>query len=63
VGREDVVVPPLKPGANPGIGDVPEGYHVIPSPRAQRVLLSTTNRNAWAKRFVIVNWPELRIRR
>lgn len=42
VGREDVVVPPLKPGAKPGIGDVPEGYHVIPSPQAQRALLSTT---------------------
>jgi hypothetical protein len=48
VGREDVVVPPLKPGAKPGVGDVPEGYHVIPSPQAQRALLSTTNRNAWA---------------
>jgi hypothetical protein len=48
VGREDVVVPPLKPGAKPGVGDVPDGYHVIPSPQAQRALLSITNRNAWA---------------
>jgi site-specific DNA recombinase len=60
VGREDVVVPPLKPGGTrPGVGDVPKGYHVIPSPQAQRALLSplapltqarlsTTNRNAWA---------------
>jgi len=36
---------------------------VIPSPQAQRALLSTTNLNAWAKRFVVVKWPELRVRR
>jgi len=47
VGREDVVVPPLQPGTKPGVGDVPEGYHVIPPPEAQRALL-TVDRNAWA---------------
>jgi hypothetical protein len=25
VGREDVIVPPLRPGAKPGVGDVPRG--------------------------------------
>lgn len=48
VGHEDVVIPPLQPGAKPGVGDVPEGFHVIPSPQAQRALLSTTIVNAWA---------------
>ncbi len=48
IGREDVVVPPLRPSAKPGVGDVPEGYHVIPSAQAQRALLSTTIVNAWA---------------
>jgi site-specific DNA recombinase len=47
VGREDVVVPPLRPGTDPGVGDVPEGYHVIPSLEAQRALL-TIDSNAWA---------------
>ena len=46
MGREDVVIPPLQPGTKPGVGVVPEGYHVIPSLAAQRALLSTTNRNA-----------------
>lgn len=46
VGREDVVVPPLQPGTGPGVGDVPEGYHVIPSIEAQRALL-TIDSNAW----------------
>ena len=32
----------------PGVGDIPEGYHVIPSVQAQRALLSTTIANAWA---------------
>ena len=32
----------------PGVGDMPEGYHVIPSVQAQRALLSTTIANAWA---------------
>jgi DNA invertase Pin-like site-specific DNA recombinase len=48
VGREDVVIPPLQPGTKPGVGDVPEGYHVIPTREAQQALLATTNRNAWA---------------
>jgi hypothetical protein len=48
VGREDVVIPTLQPGAKPGVGDVLEGYHVIPSLHAQRALLSTTNTHAWA---------------
>lgn len=47
IGREDVIVPPLRPGAKPGVGDVPDGYHVIPSLEAQRVLL-TTDLNTWA---------------
>ncbi len=47
VGREDVVIPPLQPDAKPGVGDVPEGYHVIPTLQAQRALL-TIDRNAWA---------------
>jgi hypothetical protein len=47
VGREDVVIPPLQPGTKPGVGDPPEGYHVIPSLEAQRALL-TIDSNAWA---------------
>jgi hypothetical protein len=48
IGREDVVIPPVRPGAKPGLGDVADGYHVIPSAQAQRALLSTTIANAWA---------------
>lgn|GEM_PF-6333817 len=48
IGREDVVIPPLQPGTKPGVGDIPEGYHVIPTREAQRALLSTTIANAWA---------------
>jgi hypothetical protein len=47
VGREDVVIPPLQPDTKTGVGDVPAGYHVIPSPEAQRALL-TIDSNAWA---------------
>jgi len=47
VGREDVVTPPLRPDTKPGVGDVPEGYHVIPTQQAQRALL-TSDLNAWA---------------
>jgi hypothetical protein len=48
IGREDVVIPPLQPTTAPGVGSVPDGYHVIPTPEAQRALLSTTSLNAWA---------------
>lgn len=47
IGREDVIVPPLQPGTKPGVGEVPKGYHVIPSLAAQRALLQT-DFNAWA---------------
>src|SRR5207253_4047974 len=40
-------IPPLQPDARPGVGDVPEGYHVIPTQQAQRALL-TSDLNAWA---------------
>jgi hypothetical protein len=33
VGHEDVVIPPLRRDAKPGVGDVPESYHAIPRVR------------------------------
>ena len=47
IGREDVAVPPLRPSTKPGVGEVPEGFHVTLSPEAQRALL-TIDSNAWA---------------
>jgi hypothetical protein len=47
VGREDVIIPPLQPGARPGVGEPPEGYYVIPTREAQRALLPTTSSYAW----------------
>jgi hypothetical protein len=46
VGRENVVIPPLQPTTKPGVSDVPDGYHVIPTLQAQRALL-TSDLNAW----------------
>jgi hypothetical protein len=45
VGRDDVVIPPLQPTTQPVVGEVPDGYYVIPSAEAQAELL-TTDRNA-----------------
>ncbi len=63
IGREDVVIPPLKPGTKPGIGAPPAGYHVIPSAGAHQALLSTMSRYAWAYVNLCISFPELRIPR
>jgi hypothetical protein len=31
--QEDIVIPPLKPGTKPGLGEPPLGYHVVPPGR------------------------------
>jgi hypothetical protein len=45
VPREDIIIPPLKPDAKPGVGEPPVGYHVMPSGEVHKALI---NRNAWA---------------
>lgn len=63
VGREDVVIPPLQPGTKPGIGEVPPGYHVIPSPEAQRALLTIDSNASASHASRLVHWCKRRRRR